>query len=138
MTFSDAYVKAQPKTGEMPISAIFGVLQNSSGQDMTVVSASSDAASTVELHEMVMTGGEMKMQPKQGGFVVAPQSSLTLDPGGLHIMLIGLTRDIRPGDEVTVTLKMADGTSPTAQAVGRDLANANESYDPSSSASTPG
>jgi copper(I)-binding protein len=130
LTIRDSYVKAAPKSGSMPMSAIFGVLTNPTGRDITVVSGASDAASTVELHEMVMAGGKMKMQPRDGGFVVPANGELALEPGGLHLMLIGLTRDIRAGETVSATLTTADGRTVAVQAVGRDLPNANESYAP--------
>ncbi len=130
VTLTDGYVKAVPKDGDMAMSAIFGTLTNQTDTEATLVKATSDAASTVELHEMVMEGGAMKMRPKDGGFVVPAQGSITLDPGGLHIMLIGLTRDIRAGDTVNVELEFSNGATVAATAVGRDMANANESYDP--------
>lgn len=132
VSFSDTYVKSAAKGGEMAMSAVFGVLDNSSDQDVTLVSATSDAATTVEMHEMVMKDGAMKMQPKEGGFVVPAGKSTTLEPGGLHIMLIGLTRDIRAGDTVTTELTFSDGTQLSVDAIGRDLPNANESYEPQS------
>lgn len=130
LTISDTYVKSAAKEGDMAMSAIFGVLSNPSDRDITLVSGSSEAASTVELHEMVMQGGAMKMQPRQGGFVVPAGSTLPLEPGGLHVMLIGLTRDIEAGDTVSATLTTSDGQNLDITAVGRDLANANESYAP--------
>lgn len=130
VTLTDGYVKAVPKDGDMAMSAIFGTLTNASDVEITLVKASSDAATTVELHEMVMEGGEMTMRPKDGGFVVPAGSSTVLEPGGLHIMLIGLTRDIRAGETVPVQLELSNGDSIAASAVGRDMANADESYDP--------
>lgn len=130
LTLSDSYVKAVPKDGEMPMSAIFGVLVNSSDRDITLVRGTSDVAGTVELHEMAMEGGGMKMRPRDGGFVVPAGGELALEPGGLHVMLIGLTRDIKAGDTVSATLTTADGQDVTVEAVGRDLPNANESYAP--------
>ncbi len=133
LSITDAYVKAVPKDGAMAMSAIFGVVSNSTDKDITLVKGASDVASSVELHEMVMDGGGMKMQPKKGGFVVPAGGSLTLEPGGLHVMLIGLTRDIKAGDAVQATVSTADGKELAIDAVGRDLPNANESYAPEES-----
>lgn len=130
VSLTDGYVKAVPKDGDMAMSAIFGTITNPTDTEVTLVRATSDAATTVELHEMVMDGGAMKMRPKDGGFVVPAQGSITLDPGGLHIMLIGLTRDIKAGDSVNVELELSNGDRVAATAVGRDMANAKESYDP--------
>lgn len=129
----DPYVKAEKATGEMSMSAIFGTLNNASKAEVSLVKATSDAAELVELHEMSMVDGEMKMQPKEGGFVVPAGGTLELKPGGLHIMLIGLKQDIRPGDTVTATLEMSDGSTITTEAIARDMANAQESYSPEGS-----
>ncbi|WP_344812495.1 copper chaperone PCu(A)C [Microlunatus aurantiacus] len=130
VALSDGYVKATAKDGDMAMSAIFGTLTNTTGSDVSLVKASSDAAGTVELHEMVMDGGAMKMRPKDGGILVPANGTAVLDPGGLHIMLIGLARDIKAGDTVTADLEFSNGDKVTATVVGRDMANANESYDP--------
>lgn len=135
LTLTDGYVKAAGKSGDMAMSAIFGTLTNSSSSPITVVSGTCDAAMTVELHEVVMKDGSMKMQQREGGFVVPANGTLELGPGGLHIMLIGLTRDIKAGDPVTAELTLSDGQQVTVSAVGRDLPNANESYAPSPSGS---
>lgn len=114
----------------------FGTLVNGSDADITVTAASSPAAGVVELHEVVMSGGEMVMQPKPGGFVVPAGGSLTLEPGGLHIMLMGLTSAIAPGADVPITLTLSNGESITYTTVAKDFAGGNESYAPEPSMSS--
>ena len=126
----DPYVKAAFKEGPMPMSAIFGVLTNASDQPVTLVRGTSDAANTVELRETVMRNGSVEMQQREGGFVVPPRGELALEPGGLHVMLIGLRRDIRAGEPVSATLTTADGEQLTIEAEGRDVSDANESSNP--------
>lgn len=130
LELQDAYAKAEKASGEMAMSAVFGTLNNASGAEITVVKATSDVASAVELHEVVMDGQARKMQPKPGGFLVPAGGSVELKPGGFHIMLMGLQRDIRPGDTVTVALELSTGSTLTVDAIGRDMANAQESYRP--------
>lgn len=130
LTVNDPYVKAAA-AGEM--TAIFGVLHNTTGSDLTVTSASTDVATTVELHEMVMDNGRMVMRPRAGGFVVPANGNLALEPGGLHIMLIGLKKALAAGDQVSATLTLSDGRTITLSATVRDMANAKESYHPSAS-----
>jgi hypothetical protein len=67
------------------------------------VSASSPAAKTVEIHEMTMDNGLMKMRAIPGVEIPAGQS-LALKPGGYHIMLIDLKQPIKAGDVVPVTV----------------------------------
>jgi copper(I)-binding protein len=57
-----------------------------------------------ELHRsMMQDDGTMKMEQQTS--IILPQDEVVeLKPGGLHIMLMNLTRDLNPGDEVTLLL----------------------------------
>ena len=68
-----------------------------------LVSAASDASDAVELHETLNEGGVMKMRPLSK-MAVPADGKLEMKPGGHHIMLLGLRRDLKPGDKVAVTL----------------------------------
>jgi len=125
LTVTDPWVKAID-TG---MTGIFGTISNARDTDVRLTSGTSTAATKVELHEMAAdASGTMVMRPKEGGFVIPAHGSLTLAPGGLHIMLMGLTAPVKPGDEVTVTLSADDGTTLTITAPARSFAGANESY----------
>ena len=64
---------------------------------------SSPAAETAGLHETTMTGDVMSMQPVN--YVEVPANGkVELKPGGLHIMLIGLKQDLKPGERVPLEL----------------------------------
>ena len=92
----------------MPNSAGYGLLVNLSGEADTLVGAVTDAASVVELHEMTMAEGDvMQMRPLADGIDVPPGEFVTLEPGGLHIMMIDLQRVLEPGDTVDFTLTFA-------------------------------
>lgn len=129
LTLTDAWVKAAPSG----MTAIFGTLTNPTGSDMTIVSGTTSAASKIELHEVVMDGGVMKMRPKIGGFVVPAHGTHALKPGGDHIMVMGLTGPIKAGDTVTATLTLKDGSAATISAIGKEFAGGNETYAPSGS-----
>lgn len=128
VTVSDAWIKAT----DGPMTGSFGVLANSGSEDITVTAASSPAAGMVELHETVMVDGAMQMQPVAGGFVIPAGGSVTLEPGGNHIMLMDLTGAISPGSDVEITLTLSNGQSLTYAAVAKDFTGANESYSPGS------
>ena len=104
----DAYVREVPPN--MPNSAAFMQLMNGSSEAVDLVSASSGAANVVELHEHAKVGGMMQMRqiPK---ITVPANGSVTLQPGGLHVMLIGLTRKLKEGETVTLTLNFSNGES---------------------------
>ena len=131
VSFDEAWVKA----ADTGMTAGFGVLANSSDEDITLVSAASPAAPRMELHEMAMTDSGMVMRQKEGGFVVPAGESLTLEPGGLHLMFMGLTTPIKAGDEVPITLTFDDGSTLTVMPVAKPFTGANEEYQPNGSTS---
>ncbi len=124
---SDAWVKAAPSG----MTAMFGVLHNTTDADITVVGGSSPSAGRVELHEVAMVDGAAQMRPKPGGLVVPAGGSHPLAPGADHVMLMDLTAPIAPGDQVSVTLKLAGGATTTVSGIAKDFAAGNESYQPS-------
>lgn len=96
---------ARPAGAGMPNSAAYAVLLNLTAEDDTLVSAQSDVAEAVELHEMVMGDGDvMQMRPIEGGIVVPAGGLAHLMPGGLHIMLIGLKQELKAGETMDITL----------------------------------
>lgn len=130
LTVSDPWVKA----ADSGMSAAFGTIRNTTDKDVTVVSATTPASPVVELHETVMgANGTMQMQAKQGGFVVPAKGELTLEPGGSHIMLMGLPKPVLAGDDISFELKTSDGGTVTFTAQGKDFTGANENYMPSES-----
>ena len=129
LTVTDAWVKAS----QGPMTGAFGVIANPGTADVTITGASVPNVGMVELHETVMVDGQMQMQPKQGGFVVPAGGSLTLEPGGNHIMLLGMTAPINPGASVPITLSLSTGGTVVVEAIAKDFAGGNESYQPSAS-----
>lgn len=130
LTVSDPWVKA----ADTGMSAAFGTIRNTTDKDVTVVSATTPASRMVELHETVMgANGAMQMQAKQGGFVIPAKGELTLEPGGNHIMLMGLAKPVLAGDEVSFELKTSDGGTVAFTAQGKDFTGANENYKPGES-----
>ena len=126
LTIKDPWVKAGP-AGEM--TAAFGTLVNNTDADITITAAESPA-SPLELHEMTMKDGTMVMQPKEGGVVIKAKGNHELAPGGDHLMLMKPAKAIEPGDELSFTLKLADGKTVPFTAIVKPFAGAGESYDP--------
>jgi len=67
---------------------------------------SSEAAVQCQIHTMSMEGGVMRMRPVEGGLEILPGQSITLKPGGLHMMFIDLKHPLEPGKTVEATLKL--------------------------------
>jgi copper(I)-binding protein len=68
-----------------------------------LISATSTVAGTVEIHEHVNEGGVMKMR-RVDGLAVPAGGSVTLKPGGYHLMLMDLKRPLKQGDKLQLTL----------------------------------
>ncbi|MGE6916164.1 copper chaperone PCu(A)C [Achromobacter kerstersii] len=72
-----------------------------------LVAVESDAAKHVEVHEMAMQDDVMKMRQVPAIDLPAGQA-VELKPGGYHVMLIDLAKQITPGDHVPLTLIVED------------------------------
>ncbi|MFJ2031180.1 copper chaperone PCu(A)C [Streptosporangium sp. NPDC087985] len=116
------------KTVKKGMSAAFGTLVNNTDADVTVVSGSSPLSPKIELHGVADSGGKMVMRPKEGGFVVPARGTHQLQPGGDHIMLMGVTEEVKPGAQIPFTLTLKGGQTLTFTAVGKDFAGGNEDY----------
>lgn len=76
-------------------------------RDMELVGGTTPRAEYVELHFMRMDGGVMEMRELES--IKLPKGkTVSLEPGGLHAMLIGLTSQIVAGEKVSVTLTFRD------------------------------
>jgi len=84
---------------------VYLTLMNQGRQPDRLMGAKSDIAQAVELHRTTTEGGVMKMQPIAGGVEVPARSRVIFEPGGAHIMLIGLKRDLKAGDRFRVALE---------------------------------
>ena len=114
----DPYVRAVPPVAKT--SAAFMQLQNNSAADGSLVSASTAAAGAVELHTHTMDEGVMRMR-QIPQIALPPNTPVSLEPGGLHIMLFDLKAPLSPGDEVPITLTFSDGSSKAVTAEGRSV-----------------
>jgi copper(I)-binding protein len=82
-----------------PVAAGYVTLKNSGAAADRLVSATSDVAGKVEVHEMAMDNGVMKMRPVNGLEIPAGKS-VELKPGGYHIMFMQLKQQLKAGDTV--------------------------------------
>lgn len=83
--------------------AAYMTLMNSGKATDKLISISTRAAREAELHKHISEGGMVKMRPV-GAIAVTPGEPLVMRPGGLHIMLIGLTEPLVEGQSFPLTL----------------------------------
>jgi copper(I)-binding protein len=87
--------------------AIYFVIENHSSETQEMIGVDSDIAEAVEMHESRMSGDVMEMHQLES-ISLEPGAEVTFEPGGLHIMLIGLKQDLNVGDELGITLQFAN------------------------------
>ncbi len=84
-------------------SAAYLRLRNNGAQSDRLLGAESSAASRVEIHESWMEGDVMRMR-QVDALDLPPRSEVELRPGGLHLMLLGLTGPLIEGEEIELEL----------------------------------
>jgi len=92
-------------------------------------SAASSVAKIVQVHEMKLVDGVMKMSELKDGLEIPAGGDVTLEPGGYHIMLINLTQDIAPDStyELDLTFETA-GTTTVTVTVTNDVPTDGEQF----------
>lgn len=87
-----------------PVAGGFLTIVNSGAEDDRLVSASAAIADETQIHEMAMEGDVMKMRPLPDGIAIPAGESVVLEPGGFHLMFMGLKGAFVEGETVPVTL----------------------------------
>ncbi|MEZ5661746.1 MAG: copper chaperone PCu(A)C [Burkholderiaceae bacterium] len=96
---TDAWVR-----GTVPAQKATGAFMRIVSQNgARLIQADSSVADVVEIHEMAMEGNVMKMRPVTGLDLPAGKA-VALEPGGYHIMLMGLKRPLNEGELLPITL----------------------------------
>ncbi len=115
-----AYARAS--IPNVPNSAAFFVIKNNSDKDIAITSANSDIAEKNELHTHIKENQMLKMM-KIEKLVVPAKSSLELKSGGDHVMLMGLKKELKAGDEINLELSFSDGDKKSIKVPVKDLAS---------------
>lgn len=115
-----AYARAS--IPNVPNSAAFFVIKNNSDKDIAITSANSDIAEKNELHTHIKENKMMKMM-KIEKLVVPAKSSLELKSGSDHVMLMGLKKELKAGDEINLELSFSDGDKKSIKVPVKDLAS---------------
>jgi copper(I)-binding protein len=111
VSVTDAWARAT-----MPGQKVSGAyMQIRSDADARLVSASSTAVPRVEVHEMKMDGDVMRMREVKA--IELPKGkTVSLEPGGFHIMLMNLPKPIAAGEVIPLTLVVeSDGKRQTVE-----------------------
>jgi copper(I)-binding protein len=80
------------------------VIDNEGSEPDRLLGGASEAGTAVEVHEMSEADGIMRMRRLADGVVIPAGGTVELKPGGLHLMITGLKRQLTEGEMVKVTL----------------------------------
>ena len=108
-----AYVRHLPPT--QSVTAAFMILRNPTDIDRKLVSAESDITETVEFHTHLHENGMMRMRQVEK-IQIPARGETVFQPGGFHLMLIGLRQPLKLGQAVTINLTFDDGATEQIQA----------------------
>ncbi len=102
LRIDDPWARATPATAKA--GGGYLVIRNTGATADRLVSARSPAADKAEVHEMKMEGSVMRMRELDHGLDIPAGGTVTLAPGGLHVMLMGLKAPLKLGTKVPLTL----------------------------------
>lgn len=105
LKISSAWARATPKGAS--IGGAYLTVTNTGSEPDRLIGGSTDVAKSFELHQMSMQNGVMKMRPVEGGLEIKPGQTVKLDPGGYHVMLVGLKEPLAQGSHFKATLEFA-------------------------------
>ena len=94
---------ARASIGQAKAGAVYVVVSNEGIETDRLISASTDVAKKAALHTHKMEDGIMKMRPLKA-IEIAPGEPMVLEPGGLHIMLMGLKTPLVEGKSFPLIL----------------------------------
>ncbi len=79
-------------------------ITNTGSIDDTLISITSDRAKETEVHQMSVNNGVMTMRPVTGGLTIPAGQTVELEPGGYHIMFMGVEKPFVNGEIIKATL----------------------------------
>lgn len=106
VSLREGWVRLPP--GAMPMAAGYGQIRNDCGKAVAVVAAGSKAFGDVSLHETTLVDGVSRMRAVER-LPIAAGTTVTLKPGGLHLMLMQPEVALKEGAQLPLRLSLEDG-----------------------------
>lgn len=127
IVISQAWIRSSEYSDHVGgMTGIFAKITNRSNRTVVLTGGSTELASMVQTHQVV----EGVMSQKAGGIKIAKGATVTLQPGGLHIMLMNLTRPLLAGDSVKFTFSFAGAKPQTLTLLAKPVVAGGEAYHP--------
>lgn len=107
LEISNPWIKNLPPS--VPVRAGYMTLHNPQSKTVSIVSLSSDAFGSIEIHQTIAQEGMMRME-QVPTLTIAPGSTVQLAPGGLHLMMMNPVEPTRIGDRIEILILFDDGS----------------------------
>ncbi|MFP8965317.1 copper chaperone PCu(A)C [Pokkaliibacter sp. CJK22405] len=118
VSIDNAYVRATPPG--VTSTAGFMTLTNNGDQAVTLTGVDSTISMMNEVHNHEMKDGMMAMR-KVENFILEAHQSITLKPGGYHLMMMGLEAPVKAGEKVGLTLHFSDNSEAKTEAEAKSI-----------------
>ena len=100
---------------------IYLSIANEGAEDDRLVAIRTEVSETVEIHRTTVVDGRARMSPQPDGVAIPAGDVVRFEPGGLHVMLLGLRRELKAGDRFPVVLRFEKGGETTVEVEVRGL-----------------
>ena len=95
--WKDAWVRSMPPAAQ--VTAAYGQLMNHGDEMVTITGITSTVGVEAQMHDVIAEGDQRRMTPLTS-VEIAPGETLTFQPGGRHIMLLGVVETPSEGSQV--------------------------------------
>ena len=103
LVVTQAWARATPKGAK--IGGGYLTIENKGTAPERLIGGSADIAGSVQIHEMSMDNGMMKMRPLEKGLAIEPGKTVKFAPDGYHLMMMDLKSPLKKGDKLPITLE---------------------------------
>lgn len=103
LTITAPWTRATPRGAK--VAGGYLKITNTGNAPDRLLGGTATIAGRIEVHEMSVSDGIMRMRPLTSGLEIKPGASVELAPGGYHLMLMDLKQQLREGETVTATLR---------------------------------
>ena len=103
LVITQAWSRATPNGAK--VGGGYLTIENKGKSADKLVGVSGDVSPRIEVHEMSMDNGVMKMRPVEGGLAIEPGKTVKLAPSGFHLMIMDLKSPLKQGDKLPLTLE---------------------------------
>ncbi len=107
LTLTDLWTRATPP--KAPTAAGYLTITNKGAEADRLIAAATPDAAKGELHIMQVKDGVMTMRPVEGGIEIPAGGSVTLAPGGFHLMFITLKDSLKEGEQAAGDADLREG-----------------------------